>query len=256
MTNFFVHFSGSLSRMKVLLWNGLSNPNIQATLAVSKVWLLLIFYLFTKLKFMQLGGVSTVAWRRIGECSPREGGAVQGTAGRGVRCRGVRFAGSLRSPLPLQRSAPTRCGSGGALSIHLFRAARNTHIRSHRVAPACCAVQLPLLKALSLALEYPNSTSFPSLHPGSSQGANAIPERLAAPRPGQPLLPGSSFVSAAKYMQRSKRGSGGICSPFVASALLKLECEPCLQAQEKIEQCQQPVLGFLLHGSHSPDPDE
>lgn len=60
-------------------------------------------------------------------------------------------------------------------------------------------------------------------------------------------------------MQRSKRGSvgaGRVCSPFVASALLKLEGEPCLQAQEKIEQCQQPVLGFFLHFSHSPDPDE
>lgn len=51
-------------------------------------------------------------------------------------------------------------------------------------------------------------------------------------------------------------GADGVCSPFVASALLKLEGEPCLQAQEKIEQCQQPVLGFFLRCSHSPDPDE
>lgn len=92
--------------------------------------------------------------------------------------------------------------------------------------------------------------------PRCSRGA-ATPESSAEGKPGQLCC---RAASASKFMQRSSKkgsvGAGGVCSPFVASALLKLEGEPCLQAQEKIEQCQQPVLGFFLRCSHSPDPDE
>lgn len=96
-------------------------------------------------------------------------------------------------------------------------------------------------------------------HPRFSSRETAAPWNCGRKEARAAPLTGSSPSSAAEYMQRSKRGSVGasrICSPFVASALLKLEREPCLQAKQKIEQCQQPVLGFFLHFSHSPDPDE
>lgn len=126
----------------------------------------------------------------------------------------------------------------------------------------CC--KLPFLKALWIwQWTSQDFTNFPPPAPRCSRGENTVPESLAATQPeqycSQAAAAEGSLTSAAKYMQRSKRGSvgaGRICSPFVASALLKLEGEPCLQAQEKIEQCQQPVLGFFLHSSHSPDPDE
>lgn len=127
-----------------------------------------------------------------------------------------------------------------------------------RVVPKSSIAKLPLLKALWVWPQ--TSQDFTNFHhPRCCRRETAAPWNCGRKEARAALPTGSSPTSAAKYMQRSERGSVGasrICSPFVASALLKLEREPCLQAKEKIEQCQQPVLGFFLHFSHSPDPDE
>lgn len=121
------------------------------------------------------------------------------------------------------------------------------------MAPKLSVPKLPLLKALWVWPQ--TSQDFTTFSPPQVlQGQDCSSLKV-----WQKGSQDSSPTSAAKYMQRSKRGSVGasrICSPFVASALLKLERQPCLQAKEKIEQCQQPVLGFFLHFSHSPYPDE